>query len=207
MSAKAQTARNNGARSQGPITPEGKAISARNSTKHGLSGGQVVLEHESQEDFDRLLASILGHFTPVGAAEEDLLQEMAAARWRLRRIDEMETAVFTTAIRRQMEALGPDADPREARTLAYVDVAESKSFRMLSRYRGQLRRGYEKACQELESLQQTRRQREAEQLDSEEQNEPTVELTESLLDAMLILPQRRTWIPPAAELSDQCRTL
>ena len=41
----------------------------------------------------------------------------------------MEYAVITKAIRQQMEALGPDADPWEARALAYAEIADSNSFR------------------------------------------------------------------------------
>lgn len=39
-------------RSTGPTTPEGKAISARNSTRHGLRARAIVLPGESQDDWD-----------------------------------------------------------------------------------------------------------------------------------------------------------
>ena len=84
---KAATARINGAKSNGPITAEGKAISSQNSLKHGLSSSRVVLPHESQEDYDKLEASLINRFKPADELESDLVQEMAAARWRLRRIE------------------------------------------------------------------------------------------------------------------------
>ena len=68
---------------------------------------------------------------------------MAAARWRLRRIEAMEAALFKKAIKQHEEAGTPDAHDA-----AYVEVAESKSYRMLVRHASQLRRAFEKAWKE-----------------------------------------------------------
>jgi hypothetical protein len=111
MSNKAEAARINGAKSIGPVTEEGKAISSRNSLTHGLTSARVVLPHESQEEFDHLEAGIAKHYNPVGELERELVHEMAAARWRLRRIEEMEAALFQKFFREQQEALGAEADP------------------------------------------------------------------------------------------------
>ena len=195
MSNKAQAARSNGAKSQGPITEAGKAKSSQNSLKHGLSGSRVVLEHESQSDYDDLERSLINRFKPADTIERDLVQERAANRWRLRRIEEMESAVLTKAIHQQMEALGPDADRRQAQALAYAEVAESKSLRTLSRYSGQLRRAYEKAWKELEIIQKERLREESDDDEFESQNEPTIRLTERMLDLM-------TAPPPPSEKSE-----
>jgi hypothetical protein len=195
MSTKAAVARINGAKSQGPVTEQGKARSAQNSLKHGLSGSRVVLEHESQTDYDDLERSLINRFKPADTIERDLVQEMTANRWRLRRIEEMENAVVTKAIREQMEALGPDADPREARALAYAEVSDSKSLRTLSRYSSQLRRAYEKAWKELEIIQNERQREEREEDEYESQNEPTGPLTERMLHLM-------TAPPPPGEKSE-----
>ena len=45
----------NGAKSRGPVTPEGRDRSSRNSCKHGLSSTRVVLAGESQEEWESLL--------------------------------------------------------------------------------------------------------------------------------------------------------
>jgi len=99
-----------------------------------------------------------------------LVIEMAAARWRLRRIELMEDAVFKKAMREQAELLGPDADPSEIRDAAYVFVAESKTMRTLASHSRQLRRSYERAWKELEGLQNQRKQ--------EQENEPTIRSTQ-----------------------------
>ncbi|HYI96810.1 MAG TPA: hypothetical protein VEX68_24930 [Bryobacteraceae bacterium] len=172
MSNKAEIARANGAKSNGPITAEGKAISSRNSLKHGLTSSRVVLAHESQEEYDALELSFLRRFKPADEVETELVIEMAASRWRLRRIELMEDAVFKKAMREQAELLGPDADPAEIRDAAYVYVAESKTMRTLASHSRQLRRSYERAWKELEGLQNQRKQ--------ELENEPTVRSTQAL---------------------------
>jgi hypothetical protein len=184
MSNKAETARINGAKSNGPVTEEGKAISSRNSLRHGLSSARVVLPHESQEEFDHLEAGIAKHFNPVSELERELVHEMAAARWRLRRVEDMEAALFQKFFREQQEALGAEADPVAIRQAAYVELAESKSFRILSRHQSQLRRAYEKAWKEIEALKAQRREENQTNL----QNEPKRRLTPALLDLLTAPP-------------------
>jgi hypothetical protein len=176
----AATARANGAKSNGPITAEGKAISSQNSLKHGLASSRVVLPHESQEAYDKLEASLINRFKPVDDLESELVQEMAAARWRLRRIEAMESALFKKAIKQHEEAGTPDAID-----IAYAEVAESKSYRMLVRHAAQLRRAYEKAWKEIQLLQEQRNIDE----DGDFQNEPSdAAFFKRQLDAIMMGP-------------------
>jgi hypothetical protein len=203
MSTKAATARVNGAKSNGPVTEEGKARSSQNSLKHGLNSSRVVLEHESQEEYDELEASIANRFKPADTIEGELVKEMAESRWRLRRVAEMESALIARAIRRQMEELGPDADPAEARALAYADVAESKSFRSLGRHQAQLRRAYEKAWKELERIQDDRIREEQGDENSKCENEPNLRFTKRLLDVLLTPPPHPARVSHASS-GQQC---
>jgi hypothetical protein len=169
MSLKAETSRKNGAKSNGPVTVAGKASSSRNSLKHGLNSNRVVLPHESQEEFDRLEASFVNRFKPYDEVEHELVHEMVSTRWRLRRIEAMEAALFNKALQKHGEALGPDAGPLDVQDAAYAEVADSKSLRMLSRHQAQLRRSYEKAWRELELIQENR----STEAEEDFQNEPT----------------------------------
>jgi hypothetical protein len=46
--------RANGAKSKGPVTPQGKRNSSRNSTRHGIFAATIVLETENTEAFPRI---------------------------------------------------------------------------------------------------------------------------------------------------------
>ena len=165
--AQAAAAQTNGAMSHGPITPEGKARSARNSTKHGLNSTTVVLVNESSEEYAGLLADYLSRYAPEGPAEIDLIHEIAATRWRLRRIVRMESSLFDRQIEAALDA-SPDADL----DIAALDTlaGNSKPLALLGRYESRLRRSYEKALLELKALQTARKQAE----ETNEQNEPKV---------------------------------
>jgi hypothetical protein len=167
MAATAEIARSNGAKSIGPITEEGKAISAQNSLKHGLNSSRVVLPNESQDEYDDLKSSFFDCLRPAGDMEDELVIEMVNSRWRLRRIELMEVALLKKAQREQQELLGPGAEPDDIRDAAFIQVAESKTMRTLVRNQNQLRRAYEKAWNELKFVQQSRREQ-------QEQNEPGV---------------------------------
>jgi hypothetical protein len=189
MSNKAETSRVNGARSNGPVTEEGKTIASQNSLKHGLTSARVVLPHESQEEFDSLEASIVNRFKPYDEIERVLVHEMASALWRLSRIETMEAALFHKAFKQQQELLGPNADPNEVRIAAYAEVAESKGLRMLSRHQGQLRRAYEKAWKEIEIIQEQRLQHAAQEAKAARiQNEPKLKLTPRMIEQFINAP-------------------
>ncbi len=129
--------------------------------KHGLNSATVVLASESPEEYAELLSDYLHRYAPVGTAELDLVHEIAAARWRLRRIVRMESAIFDRQIELSLEA-SSDADPALA-------LAENlKPITMLGRYENRIRRSYEKALVELKALQTTRKSTE----EANKQNEP-----------------------------------
>jgi hypothetical protein len=69
---KSQIARANGAKSHGPVTAEGKAISSRNSLRHGLTSTAVVLPGESPEEFQSLLDGYIDQFQPATAVDTNL---------------------------------------------------------------------------------------------------------------------------------------
>jgi hypothetical protein len=81
-----EAARLNGAKSNGPITPEGKANSSRNAITHGLLATTVLLKGESRERFLELLTEFTDLYEPRNITERSLVETMAMARWRTLRL-------------------------------------------------------------------------------------------------------------------------
>src|ERR1035441_729229 len=98
-----EASRANGAKSKGPVTPEGKAVSSRNRTRHGLLARSVVLEGENRVLFYRLFNGLRDEFGPAGAVEKALVETMTVARWRQMRIWSMEKAGLDYQISKQEE--------------------------------------------------------------------------------------------------------
>jgi hypothetical protein len=67
----------NGARSQGPLSPETRAISARNSFKHGLTGKGIVVPEGDQDEIDRRIEALEADMRPMTEAGSILIGQMA----------------------------------------------------------------------------------------------------------------------------------
>ena len=131
--AQSDASRINGAKSNGPVTEEGKAVSAMNSLKHGLCSKQAVLPGEDPEAFERLRADYIRRYRPQGPAELELVETIAAASWRLKRIMRIENALFNDD---NTDAL--------------------KALNLLVRYENQLNRTYDQSVKRLQELQENR---------------------------------------------------
>src|SRR6266568_3496611 len=91
---KAESARINRAKSHGPKTPEGLAISSMNAVRHGITAKTLILQNENPEQFVEMLKEYFDYLQPANQVETDLVSDMVAARWRLRRIWRYQTAIL-----------------------------------------------------------------------------------------------------------------
>jgi hypothetical protein len=118
---KLEANRRNAQLSTGPKSPEGKAIAARNSTRHGLRAEEVVLPGEDADAFDRSLGAWMADFKPPTEARAVLVEQAAAHAWRLRRCLKAE--------RDHLEDRGDEA-VRRLRRDAFHDVSyEAENLR------------------------------------------------------------------------------
>ena len=145
---KVLSSRANGAKSRGPVTPEGKRISAMNAVRHGLLAETVLLSNESREDFEALLAAYKEKFQPRDEVEADLVEEMVVAKWRQRRLWSIEAAAIDFRMESQRKDLreikSTDEPTRSALAFSGVE-ANDKSMSLFLRYEGRMRRGYNRA--------------------------------------------------------------
>jgi len=89
-----EQSRLNGAKSNGPTTPRGKAIAAQNATKHGLLATQPpMVQGEDQQLFYELWQSLVGEYQPQTPTEQLLVQQAAVGWWRLYRLWGVEAAI------------------------------------------------------------------------------------------------------------------
>jgi hypothetical protein len=101
----------------GPRTELGKRRASRNATKHGVFSKVVVLEGESQAEYQKLWAGLREAFRPVGEHEELLVEKLAVNEWRRRRLLGAEKAEVT----KNMEFLEWDRGGREVENLPHLE--------------------------------------------------------------------------------------
>jgi len=159
---KSDTARANGAKSRGPTTPEGKEKSSRNALKHGLTAGaaNILLDCEDPDEFEQTFNKLHGIHEPATPAENDIVEEMVAASWRIRRMWTIETNLFNIEILTQQSSpsVSEGADPGIHLAMAYRTLSDdSRSLALASRYEARLQRLYDRAYKTLRELQQERK--------------------------------------------------
>ncbi len=158
--ARIEAARANGAKSRGPRTAEGKLASSRNAITHGLTARTVVLQNESEAEYEADLRAYLDHFRPQTKPEIDLVHQLAAAQWRLARYTAMEAALLEQKMDDQADHLESKYEViNESHRLAIAFEALSGaggSLALLNRYQARLHREYQRLLKTLTDLQAAR---------------------------------------------------
>src|SRR3954470_15951513 len=94
-SAQIEASRRNGARSNGPVTKDGKARASRNALKHGLTAlHHLVLEGEVPDALEALIATVTEETGATSEIEARLARRLAVALWKGERAERIETALF-----------------------------------------------------------------------------------------------------------------
>ncbi len=136
--AQIEASRRNGAQSRGPVTPQGKAVSSLNATRHGLLARSVLLGGEDPALFRSLLEDLVRRYRPADNVELGYVEQIAAASWRLRRAELLETAVLNRRIR------VPIDDPMLARLAEHT-----RDLELLHRHQERLARAGQRAVNAL----------------------------------------------------------
>lgn len=142
---KIETCRRNGALSKGPKTPEGRAISARNSIQHGLLSTSIVLEGEDATSFTQLLETLTSEFNPQTEIECHLVETLAVTRWRQLRIWALEKATIENE---QQNHSHPDPAKRTAKAFEALSN-NTRTLDVLTRYETRFDRQYHRVLKHL----------------------------------------------------------
>lgn len=115
---KAEIARANGAKSKGPVTPEGKERSSRNAITHGERAAALqlfvpphsaVLANEDRQKFYRLMDAAVAAFRPQSEIEQSIVRQMVELQWKIDRNHAIETAIHNRELLRVANTLTPTA--------------------------------------------------------------------------------------------------
>ena len=130
----------------GPKTEVGKESSSQNSLKHGLYSRRVVLPHESQDQYDALLAEMTNHYQPVGPQEANFVREVVDNQWKLERARRIEMQLLESLVQSDADLANcmtsggfPELD-RIARVIARAESAWYRSIACLDRLQSARRR-------------------------------------------------------------------
>ncbi len=149
-------ARQNGAKAAGTKSPAGIQQSSKNAIKHGLTSKMIVLTNESQASFDELHETYIETFQPINRVEMDLVDQMVASQWRLRRIWIMQTAALDLKMDQQDAEIAKkfhQIDQATRVTVAFTTLAnDEKSLDLLLRYETTYTRLYQRAISTLVRL-------------------------------------------------------
>ena len=149
-------ARRNGAKAAGTKSPAGIQKSSGNALKHGLTGKAVVLSNESQQHFDDLHQSYVREFEPESTVEMDLIDQMVASQWRLRRIWRMQTAALDLKMDQQEAEIAKafkQIDQTTRVSVAFTALAnEEKALDLYLRYEIAYTRMHQRAMNSLSKL-------------------------------------------------------
>jgi hypothetical protein len=153
---RSETSRINGAKSRGPKTPNGLANSTLNAIKHGMTARTLALTNESTDHLLEIMNSYFDLFLPANQMEIDIVCDIVAARWRLRRIWRYQTAMLDVEMDNQTPAFEKryqtfDEDMRGAAAFSAI-VDNSKGYVTALRTDIHLTRIYRTAVDDLRRL-------------------------------------------------------
>ena len=169
----------NAEKSHGPTSPQGRARSSMNASRHGLTARVVVLPSEDMDAYSAYSKEIVDSLDPQTPVARQFAQTIADNQWRINRIRSIEDGMLGmghfTAAQAQVrcaansDAAGDfDADNPEihsAMTAARAFREDSKAFVNLSIYEQRLHRSMKETLRQLKELQTERRERRKAEMD------------------------------------------
>lgn len=149
---RAQIARENGAKSKGPVTEEGKSHSRRNAMKHGRRASALALlapphtavhANEDRQNFYRLFDENVATYRPNTDRELAIVRAITDCDWHLHRCAIVESGIYNRELIRAAGAIEhghPAMADLETTIAAAEALAENKTLKDIRRQIAQLQR-------------------------------------------------------------------
>ena len=154
--ARSEAARINGAKSKGPVTPEGKERSSKNATFHGVLSRTGLIPEEDRPEFSTGFQCYLYRHDPRDRHEYDLIEEAYSTTWRRRKAEvlhDISVAIQVTEDMSDVDVCYPGLDHLGRESLAYRhSLAQSNLLPNLERYIRQLGSQAARALKEFRML-------------------------------------------------------
>ena len=146
--AKQASSRANGAKSQGPVTPEGKARASRNNLQHGLLSRDMVLPTEDAGAITAMHARLIAQLNPANELEVVLAKTMSMALLHLNRVWDVQAAAQLNEVARHSHLSGVQATLKAMDTL----LQPGQAYPLYRRYQITHERSMYRALNQLISL-------------------------------------------------------
>jgi hypothetical protein len=141
----------NAQKSTGPKTPEGRAAVRLNGVKHGITAQTLVLKGEREADFTALLDSYEAEHQPATPTEEFLVQQLAMATWRLRRLYHAEASFHKHKLK-EIADTHAGIKLSDTEHLGLVNGWSKETMATFNRQESRLERTFYRALHELQHL-------------------------------------------------------
>jgi hypothetical protein len=135
--------RENGRKSHGAATPEGKARIVAANLQWGIYAEDEVLVWEHQEEFQELKDEYYAHHPPASPEARCFLDQVVLCEWHLRRFSSVEGSLWDHLFQ---------TNPRQGDASAYALQQGDRTFARLQHRINPTRREFHTALKELERL-------------------------------------------------------
>ena len=144
---RAKASRKNGRLATGPKTSQGKQISSLNALKHGILADIACMPAEKRDGFHIMLDDFIAKIGPADGVEYYLMEQLAMATWRMRRVWAADTASWSAAMEKHRGLPVHDSLSKTAE-----DVAKSPAPHLIARYETTLLRSFKEGLHHLFEL-------------------------------------------------------
>ncbi len=155
-----QANQRNAQKSTGPKTQAGKEVSRYNALKHGITAELVCIPGECRPHYDARRLELIDYYKPQSLLEFDLVDHIANALWRKRRVVKHETLMVTLEVHAQRQSPNPrvtEASPDvESSVATQILSDDTNGLGLLDRYESKIDRSLHRLIRLLHETQANR---------------------------------------------------